>query len=77
MSFIENNDSSKELTSKKQQFPLSSHDLFMGKHLEKAVDKFIDSNYENKISLDDNEIDYLAFFGTSEEMKQLLVKECK
>lgn len=50
----------------------------MGKYLEKAVDKFIESNYcENRTPINDNEINYLAFFGTSEEMKRLLVKECK
>jgi len=46
--------------------------------LEKAVDNFIDSNYYgNKISENDSNKTYLAFFGTSEEMKQLLVEECK
>lgn len=81
MIIIGNTDSNKD-TSKVQQFPFSSHDLYVGKYLEKAVDQFIDSNYyENKISDDqkyqDDEINYLAFFGTTEEIKQLLVKECK
>lgn len=66
-----------EQISKIQQFPLSSYELFVGKHLEKAVDTFIDSNYENKTSFDDTEINYLAFFGTTEQMKKLLVEECK
>lgn len=77
MIIIGNTDSNKD-TSKVQQFPFSSHDLYVGKYLEKAVDQFIDSNYyENKISVNDDEINYLAFFGTTEEIKQLLVKECK
>jgi len=76
--FIENTDSTKEQTSKIQQFPLSSYELFIGKHIEQAVDMFIDSNYcENKMSIDDTEINYLAFFGTNEKMKKLLVEECK
>lgn len=77
MIFIGNTDSNKD-TTKIQQFPFSSHDLYIGKYLEKAVDKFIDSNYyETKIPVDDEEINYLAFFGTTKEIKQLLVKECK
>lgn len=27
--------------------------------------------------VNDTEVNYLAFFGTSNEIKQLLVKECK
>lgn len=77
MYILGNTDSSKEQSSKIQQFPLSSHDLFMGKHLEKAVDEFIDKHYENKVSSDKKNINYLAFFGTTEEIKQLLVEECK
>lgn len=72
-----NSESSKESTNKKQQFPLTSQDFYLGKYLEKAVDKFIDSNYGNKLSVNDEEIDYLAFFDTTEKMKQLLVGECK
>lgn len=72
-----NSDSCKESKTKIQQFPFSSTDFFMGKYLDKAVDKFIESNYTNKMPVNDTEINYLAFFGTSEEMKQLLVEECK
>lgn len=49
----------------------------MGKYLEKAVDGFINSNYENAMSVDDEDINYLSFFGTTQQMKQLLVEECK
>jgi len=76
--FIGDIDFTKEQTSKIQQFPFSSYELFIGKHLEKAVDTFIDINYcENKMSIDNTEINYLAFFDTTEKMKKLLVEECK
>lgn len=74
--FIVNTDSSKEQSTKIQQFPLSSYELFIGKHLEKAVDKFINSKYSNNVSVDED-INYLAFFGTNTEMKKFLVNECK
>jgi len=74
--FIVNTDSSKEQSNKIQQFPLSSYELFIGKHLEKAVDKFINSKYSNNVSVDED-INYLAFFGTNTEMKKFLVNECK
>jgi len=74
---LENLDSNKDQTSRIQQFPLSSHDLFEGKYLEKSVDQFIDQNYENKSPEKDTETNYLAFFGTSNEIKCLLVNECK
>jgi len=73
---IVNTDSSKEQSNKIQQFPLSSYELFIGKYLEKAVDKFIDSKYTNNVS-EDEEINYLAFFGTNTEMKKFLANECK
>jgi len=44
--------------------------------LEKAVDKFIDFKYKNNVSVDE-EINYLAFFGTTTEIKKFLVDECK
>uniref|UniRef100_A0A2H8TR50 Gem-associated protein 5 n=1 Tax=Melanaphis sacchari TaxID=742174 RepID=A0A2H8TR50_9HEMI len=68
------NDSGKEHSNKVQQFPLSSYELFIGKHLEKAVDKFIDSKYKNNVSVDE-EINYLAFFGSTTEMKKFLEDE--
>lgn len=49
----------------------------MGKYLEKAVDDFIVSNYGEKIPESNANINYLAFFGTSEEMRKLLLIECK
>ncbi|XP_027854379.1 gem-associated protein 5 isoform X3 [Aphis gossypii] len=67
-------ESSKEHSNKIQQFPLSSYELFIGKHLEKAVDKFIDSKYNNNVSVDE-EINYLAFFGTTTEIKKFLADE--
>ncbi|VVC40847.1 Hypothetical protein CINCED_3A004867 [Cinara cedri] len=75
---MKDNDNSKpgNTESRLQQFPLSSYDLYMGKYLEEAVYKFIDSNYhENKTYVDSKQINYLAFFGKTEEMKELLVKE--
>ncbi|KAL4096870.1 hypothetical protein QTP88_021745 [Uroleucon formosanum] len=67
-------DSSKEQSNKIQQFPSSSYELFIGKHLEKAVDKFINSKYLNNVSVDED-INYLAFFGTNTEIKKFLVNE--
>lgn len=49
----------------------------MGKHLENAVDNFIDYHYEKKESVDDTEISYLAFFDKTDGFKKLLVEECK
>lgn len=60
-----------------QQFPLSSYDLYMGKYLEEAVCKFIDPSYDENKTAEDKQINYLAFFGKPDEMKALLVKECK
>jgi len=74
--FIGTTELSKEHSNKIQQFPLSSYELFIGKHLEKAVDKFIDSKYKNNVSTDE-EINYLAFFGTTTEIKKFLADECK
>lgn len=76
MIFIGSTESSKEHSTKIQQFPLSSYELFIGKHLEKAVDKFIDSKYNNNVSVEE-EINYLAFFGTTTEIKKFLANECK
>lgn len=76
MIFVVNTDSNKEQSNKIQQFPSSSYELFIGKHLEKAVDKFINSKYLNNVSVDED-INYLAFFGTNTEIKKLLVNECK
>lgn len=71
--FIENSDSSKI-----QQFPMSSYDLYMGKYLEEAVYAFIDSNYhDNKTTVNNKKINYLAFFGKTDEMQTFLMKECK
>lgn len=75
--FIGNTDSSKVQTIKIQQFPFSSYDLSIGKYLDKAVDEFINSYYEKKPTINDTEINYLAFFDENEKMKKLLVEECK
>lgn len=75
--FIGNTDLSKVQTIKIQQFPFSSYDLSIGKYLEKAVDEFINSYYEKKPTINNTEINYLAFFGSTEKMKKLLVEECK
>lgn len=76
--FLGNNELNKEQVTKVQQFPLSSHGLFMGKYLEQAVDAYIYLNYhENEMPMNHKEINYLAFFGTSEEIKELLLEECK
>lgn len=75
--FIGNTDLSKVQTIKIQQFPFSSYDLSIGKYLENAVDEFINSYYEKKPTINNTEINYLAFFGSTEKMKKLLVEECK
>lgn len=63
-----------------KEFPYSSN-LFDGNYLKEAVHQFIDYHYnDNKISVTytpENLINYLALSYTSEEMNQLLTKDCK
>ncbi|XP_050440258.1 gem-associated protein 5-like isoform X2 [Adelges cooleyi] len=68
------NANNKEPTNRKQQFPLSSYDLFMGKYLENAVDMYLSPNNEVDTS---QEVNYLSFFGSTEKMRKLMVEESK
>ncbi|XP_050548887.1 uncharacterized protein LOC126910389 isoform X2 [Daktulosphaira vitifoliae] len=65
--------STKDTTNKKQQFPFSSYDLFIGKYLETAVEMYLKP--DDQINCEN--INYLSFFGSAEEMKQLMVEESK